>query len=128
MQVSSDALPPAPLSLRAARLPLKPMLMLGLAAAALTLPVDQLRAQEILPMSAVEQHSPQSADSAALAKLGLDLSKIETCEDVEQLWSAVRELVLPGRVTPATQQRILRRVWVIDPDIRSGSVVPSLVN
>ena len=122
----SDAPFPVPPRPWAARLLLKRLLMLGLAAAAL--PIDQPRAQEALEMTATERSSEPSADSVALAKLGLDLAAIDTSEDVERLWRAVRELVLPGRVAEATQQRILRRVWAIDPDIRSRSTVESTVN
>jgi hypothetical protein len=40
----------------------------------------------------------------------------------------VRELVLPGRVSEATQQRILRRVWLADPSLRDASRIDSTVN
>jgi hypothetical protein len=113
---------------RTAAAVLKPLAVLALAAAALTLPIDQPRAQEALKMTAAEPRSERPADSVMLAKFGLDLSAIDACEDVELLWRVVRELVLPGRVSEATQHRILRRVWAIDPDIRSGSVVQSTVN
>ncbi len=104
---------------------LKPALML---AAACALPIAQPRAQEALQMSADQRLSEPSADSMALAELGLDLAAIERCHDVERLWQAVRELVLPGRIAEAAQQRILRRVWAIDPHIRKGSFVESIVN
>jgi hypothetical protein len=51
----------------------------------------------------------------------LDLAAIEQADDLALLWRAVRALALPGKVSEATQQQLLRRVWAIDPDIRHGS-------
>jgi hypothetical protein len=64
-------------------------------------------------------------DHARLAALGLDLATLERGHDAALLWRAVRELVLSGKVSEATQQRILRRVWLVDPDIARGSQVDS---
>ncbi len=41
---------------------------------------------------------------------------------------AVRALVLPQRISVSIQQRILRRVWVLDPDIAKGSLYESEFN
>lgn len=67
-------------------------------------------------------------DRERLAALGLAPDTIEQETNVEVLWRAVRELVLPGRVSEAMQQRILRRVWTADPAINGGSFVDSAVN
>jgi hypothetical protein len=70
----------------------------------------------------------RARDRAALAAIGLDLARIEQTDDAALLWRAVRELVLPGRVSEATQQRILRRVWLADPSLRDASRIDSTVN
>jgi hypothetical protein len=67
-------------------------------------------------------------DGALLARYGLDPGTIERCEDVEALWRAVRELVLTQRLSEPMQQRILRRVWIADPETREGSFVDSASN
>jgi hypothetical protein len=65
---------------------------------------------------------PEAAtDQARLAEFGLGLTAIEQCDDVALLWRVVRELVLPHRISVSIQRRILRRVWVLDPDIANGS-------
>jgi hypothetical protein len=56
------------------------------------------------------------------------MTAIEQCEDVALLWRAVRALVLPQRISVSIQQRILRRVWVLDPDIAKGSLYESEFN
>jgi hypothetical protein len=128
--------PPAshPPSHAAARRPaLRPRaraaLALGLAAAApaAVLPHTSLAQQE-LPMMTRGEKQAEDADRAALAALGIDLAVIESASDPALLWRAVRELVLPGRVSEATQRRILRRVWVVDQDIATGSYVDSQSN
>jgi hypothetical protein len=83
------------------------------------------RAQERTSLSADAETPALGRDRALLAALGLDLATLEHAEDAALLWRAVRELVLPGKVSEATQQRILRRVWLVDPDIRRGSRVAS---
>jgi hypothetical protein len=74
-------------------------------------------AEEPRKMSARTANPSIIADDAVLAELGLTTAVIETCTDVDLLWRAVRELVLPNRISEPRQQLILRRVWVIDPDI-----------
>src|SRR5687768_3948722 len=78
-------------------------------------------AQELTRTTADKDASAQSPDAALLAALGLDLAAIEQIDDSALLWRAVRALVLPGKVSEATQQRILRRAWLADPEIRHGS-------
>jgi hypothetical protein len=85
------------------------------------------RSQEATRVAAADAAAP-SRDRVLLAALGLDLAVIEQTGEVPRLWRAVRELVLPGKVSEATQQRILRRVWQADPDIRRGSHVDSQAN
>jgi hypothetical protein len=63
------------------------------------------------------------SDKARLAALGLDADAIESATDVATLWRAVRELVLPGRVSETLQQRILRRVWMADEAIREAPII-----
>jgi hypothetical protein len=72
--------------------------------------------------------APADRDRALLAALGLDLATIEQTDDAALLWRAVRELVLPGRVSETTQERILRRVWLADPQIHNGSRLDSPAN
>jgi len=103
------------------------MLVAGAAAfsiAAAAFPVPG-HAQEL---TANTERRTMDSDVAALAALGLDAASIETSDNLERLWRAVRELVLPGRVSEETQRRILRRVWMIDPDIANGSRVASDTN
>lgn len=64
-------------------------------------------------------------DTAVLTAFGLNPASIEKTNDLERLWRAVRELVLLGRVSEETQRRILRRVWVIDPEIENDSSLAS---
>ena len=74
-------------------------------------------------MYADDSADPSDRDQVLLATIGLDLAVIEQADDHALLWRAVRELVLPGRVSEPTQQRILRRAWLADPSIRDGSCV-----
>ena len=60
-------------------------------------------------------------DGSVLAELGLNIANLEATDNLELLWRAVREVVLPGKVTEATQRRILRRVWAIDPDVAKSA-------
>ena len=85
-------------------------------------------AQETTRMTADADTGAPNRDAALVAALGLDLATIEHAENAALLWRAVRELVLPGKVSEATQQRILRRVWVADPAVRQGSYVESPAN
>lgn len=101
------------------------ILAAGLAAAAVAAIPSSGFAQEARPMPTRGPAATTDADRAALAALGLDLAAIENCSDVALLWRAVRELVLPGRVSEVTQRRILRRVWSLDPEISQGSYVDS---
>ena len=78
-------------------------------------------AQEKIAVATGPSGSDAATDQARLAEFRLGLTAIEQCEDVALLWRAVRELVLPQRISVSIQQRILRRVWAIDPDIANGS-------
>ena len=82
-------------------------------------------AQELTRTTSAADAGAPSPDAARLAALGLDLATIEQAEDAALLWRAVRELVLPGKVSEATQRRILRRAWLADPDTRHGSYIDS---
>jgi len=101
------------------------LVVAGLAAAAVAAIPNPGFAQEARSMTTRGQGQANEADRAAVAALGLDLASIEQCHDAALLWRAVRELVLPGRVAEATQRRILRRVWSVDPEISQGSYVDS---
>lgn len=103
----------------------KAMLIAGLAIFVVAAIPNPSSAQGARPMTTRGQAATTDADRAALATLGLDLSAIEDCRDVALLWRAVRELVLPGRVSEVTQRRILRRVFAFDPEISQGSYVAS---
>jgi hypothetical protein len=102
----------------------------GAAAIALCLAsaAGPVRGQDKATMTADAEGAAPSLDAALLAGLGLDLAAVEQADDVALLWRAVRALALPGRVSEATQQRLLRRVWAIDPDIRHGSRIDSPAN
>jgi hypothetical protein len=63
-----------------------------------------------------------------LTGLGLAPEAIESCDDANLLWRAVRELVLTQRISEPMQQRILRRVWIVDAEVRASSVVESTAN
>ena len=76
-------------------------------------------------LTADAEASTLGRDRARLAAFGLDLATLEQIQDAALLWRAVRALVLPGKLSAATQQRILRRVWLVDPDIARGSFVDS---
>jgi hypothetical protein len=67
-------------------------------------------------------------DRAMLGALGIDAAAIEQCENVPALWRAVRELVLPGRLSEAMQQRVLRRVWLADHEISDAAASGSDTN
>jgi hypothetical protein len=67
-------------------------------------------------------------DRARLGALGIDAAAIEQCEDVPALWRAVRELVLPGRLSEGMQQRVLRRVWIADREISDAPASGSDAN
>jgi hypothetical protein len=88
-------------------------------------PISRAGAQELTRTTAAADAGAPSADAAPLAALGLDLATIEQVDDAALLWRAVRELVLPGKVSVATQRRLLRRAWVADPDTRHGSYLDS---
>jgi len=85
-------------------------------------------AQEKIAVAVEPLVTDAATDQARLAELGLSVTMIEQCEDAGLLWRAVRELVLPQRVSESIQQRILRRVWVLDPDIAKGSLLDSETN
>jgi len=87
--------------------------------------VPPLGAQELSRTTARADVGAESTDAARLAFLGLDFAAIEQADDAGLLWRAVRELVLPGKVSEATQRRILRRAWLADPDTRHGSYLDS---
>lgn len=82
-------------------------------------------AQEKIAVATRSSGAHAASDHARLAELGISAGTIEQCEDAALLWRAVRELVLPERVSEPMQQRILRRVWILDPDIANGSVLNS---
>jgi hypothetical protein len=103
-------------------------LVMAVAIAALTMAPAAGLAQEGRDMVVRADRDANSTDRAMLARFGLDPGTIESCEDVEALWRAVRELVLTQRVSEAMQQRILRRVWALDPEIASGSLLASETN
>ena len=79
-------------------------------------------------MTADATPAAPSGEAGLLAAYGLDLATIEQVDDAALLWRVVREIVLPGKVSEATQQRILRRVWIADPAIRDASVDHSATN
>jgi hypothetical protein len=89
------------------------------------LPSTGAFAQEKIAVATRALGTDAATDQARLAELGISMTAIEQCEDAELLWRAVRELVLPQRVSEPIQQRILRRVWVLDPDIAKGSLLES---
>ena len=53
-------------------------------------------------------------DNALLAELGLTTESIHQTDNTELLWRAVRQFVVTHRVSVASQQAILRRLWKID--------------
>lgn len=112
---------------RLVRRPAHAALLFALGVAAAALPQSG-NAQEIAKMTADSETNGQARDLALLAALGLELAAIEQATDAELLWRAVRELVLPARVSEATQRRILRRVWLADPAICDGSAADSATN
>jgi len=77
--------------------------------------------------SAADTNAPND-DARLLAAYGLDLATIEQAEDPALIWRAIRELVLPGKLSEGTQRRLLRRAWIADPDIRQGSYADSPTN
>jgi hypothetical protein len=81
--------------------------------------------QETTRIAADADRGTPSAGAAQLRALGIDLATIEQMDDAALLWRAVRELVLPGKVSIGTQQRLLRQAWRADPEIRHGSVIDS---
>ena len=83
------------------------------------------RGQERTSHTADSEAPALGRDRALLAALGLDLATLEQVEDAALLWRAVRELVLPGKVSEETQRRILRRVWLVDAEIRRSSHLES---
>lgn len=89
------------------------------------LPSRAAFAQEKFTVATRASGTDSATDQARLAELGISAGTIEQCEDVALLWRAVRELVLPQRVSEPVQQRLLRRVWLVDPDIANGSRVDS---
>ena len=108
-----------------------PAIAAGCAAAALAAALwaaVPARGQERTSLTADAGMTAPSRDAAALAALGLDLAALEQADDATLLWRAVRELVLPGKVSEPTQQRILRRVWLADPETRHSSFVDSPAN
>jgi hypothetical protein len=106
-----------------------PLLLLAFASVtSFVLPVTAGFAQEVRDMAARPDSRANGMDHALLAGLGLDSATIDSCQDAELLWRAVRELVLPGKLTERTQQRILRKIWAVDPDIADGSWLASDTN
>jgi hypothetical protein len=93
--------------------------------AGFALPSRAVFAQEKIAVATRVSTPGAATDQARLAALGTGEAAIEQCDDVELLWRAVRELVLPQRVSERMQQRILRRIWVLDPDIAKGSLLES---
>jgi hypothetical protein len=87
--------------------------------------VPPAAAQETTRIAADADRGAPSADAAQLRALGIDLATIEQMDDAALLWRAVRELVLPGKVSVDTQRRLLRRAWSADPEIRHGSSLDS---
>jgi len=104
--------------LRAARAAL--LLASAGALAVLTAP-NPAHGQEATPVKRSGERTTAPDDGALLQEFGLDLATLDQATDTARLWRAVRELVLPGRVSEQTQRRILRRVWLVDPDIAEGS-------
>ena len=114
---------PAPADLRRVR---RSLAIIALAASCVIAWAPGATAQEVKMTKLAE--SREAADGVLLAQLGLDAGAIETCTDVAALWRAVRELALPGRISEPMQQRILRRVWLADLEIRDASVDHSTTN
>lgn len=104
--------------LRAARAAL--LLASAGALAVLTAP-NPAHGQEATPVKRSGERTTAPDDGALLREFGLDLATLDEATDTGRLWRALRELVLPGRVSEQTQRRILRRVWLVDPDIAGGS-------
>jgi len=94
----------------------------------LMLPSGPCLAQEVREMAARIDGQGNSGDRALLTGLGLAPEAIESCDDADLLWRAVRELVLTQRISEPMQQRILRRVWIVDAEVRASSVVESTAN
>jgi len=99
---------------------LKAAAIFALAASCVIAWAPRITAQEV-KMTKLEE-SRETGDGALLAQLGLDAGAIETCNDIPALWRAVRELALPGRISEPMQQRILRRVWIADSEVREAPV------
>lgn len=56
-------------------------------------------------------------DDDVLAAFGLSTQSIDQTNDTESLWRVVRDVVLPERVSAATGQAILRRLWQVDANL-----------
>ena len=93
---------------------------------ALTVMPDRASAQEVKETRLALPSG--DLDRERLAALGITSSAIEEERNVEALWRAVRELVLPGHLSVPMQQRILRRVWLADPEIRDRPAEDSTTN
>jgi hypothetical protein len=104
------------------------MLAGPVALAGFALPLRAALAQEKIAVATRATGTDTATDQARLAELGIDAAAIEQCEDVAALWRAVRELVLTQRISEPMQQRILRRAWLVDPEVRAGSLVESEAN
>jgi len=100
---------------------------LCIAAAVLMAPAPA-QGQEYDSVSGSSEKAARSGDHTKLAELGLDPATLDRANDVALLWRAVRELVLPGRVSDDIQRRVLRRLWQVDPDIANGSYIESETN
>ena len=73
------------------------------------------------PLAQPQDGRTEGQDRIVLAEYGLDLAAIETLREPDRLWRVVRDLVLTNRLTRPTQQRILRRVWAIEPAVAEPS-------
>ncbi|MFO0988540.1 MAG: hypothetical protein U1F37_14410 [Alphaproteobacteria bacterium] len=82
-------------------------------------------AQEIARLNDDAKVPTPNRDAAQIGACGLDLTTIEQATDADLLWRVVGDLVLPGKVGKATQIRILRRVWQVEPAFGYSSFLDS---
>lgn len=87
--------------------------------------IPSAAAQDTTRVAADAALGALASDAAQLRALGIDLAALEQMDDAPLLRRAVRALALPGKLSVPTQQRLLRRVWSADPDIRRGSLIDS---
>lgn len=77
----------------------------------------------IAAVSAASAQRPTAADDAALAPYGVSTQTVEDSTDEALLWRIVREVVLPGRVSAATEHAILLRLWQVDRSLAAADLL-----